>query len=250
MLSAIVVLLLQRSAPVDISIKVDGVERTALLYPASASRNPVPTVFMFHGFTGNARQASFSARIQDEWPEANVVYPQGLEVSLLSRKGPGWQIAPRTQGDRDVRFYDALLAKLKSDYHSDSKLIYSCGMSNGAIFTYVLLSSRSQTLAAAAPVSGFAPLAFRGAPPKPILITHGRNDPLIDFKQAIRSRDWAIANNGAGTTEQEMRPGFIRYTPVKDGNDVVWHPHDGGHVWPQGATKAIVTFFKNHPGRL
>ena len=135
MLSAIVVLLLQRSAPVDISIKVDGVERTALLYPASASRNLVPTVFMFHGFTGNARQASFSARIQDEWPEANVVYPQGLEVSLLGRKGPGWQIAPRTQGDRDVRFYDALLAKLKSDYHSDSKLIYSCGMA--AVFKHI-----------------------------------------------------------------------------------------------------------------
>jgi poly(3-hydroxybutyrate) depolymerase len=224
-------------------VKAGDLDRKAIVYPAKgASSKKAPLVFVFHGFTGNARQAAFSYKVHEAWPEATVVYPQGLEVQLLGRKAPGWQIAPKMQDDRDLAFFDALLSKVDHD----AKRVYTCGMSNGAIFSYVLLAARNSTLAAAAPVAGYAAPAFRGSGPVPILITHGKEDNLVPLKAAERSRDWAIANNGSGDKSKEWMAGYTLYTPVKDGNEVIWHLHDGGHSWPKGTTDAIVKFFKVH----
>lgn len=232
--------------PIDLKLMVDGVERAAVVYGSIVSDKPSPLVFVFHGFTGNARQAAFSYRIHESWPEATVVYPQGLNVELLGRKAPGWQIAPKVQEDRDVKFFDAMLKKLKSDYRINTGQVYTTGMSNGAIFSYVLLTERGNLFAAAAPVAGFAPPAFKGASANPILIIHGKSDPLLNIKLAESSRDAAIENNKSGKTTKEWIPGYKQYTPISNGNDVIWYEHDGGHIWPQGATSAIVKFFKEH----
>ena len=39
------------------------------------------------------------------WPEATVVYPDGL----IFTGAPGWALAPGFNNDRDVRFVDALI---------------------------------------------------------------------------------------------------------------------------------------------
>lgn len=245
MVALLLGLAIVKADPVDLKVSVGGVERRALVFPSSKSSQPNPVVFVFHGFTGTARHAAFSYRMHEAWPEATVVYPQGLEVSLLNRKGPGWQIAPRLQEDRDLKFYDALLGKIKSDYKVDTKRVYTCGMSNGAIFSYVLLSTRGSTLTAAGPVAGFAPPAFDDAAAKPIIIIHGKNDTLIRLAQGERSRDLAVGNNGATKSTREWIAGYEMYTGSK-GNDVVWHVHDGGHTWPSGTSEALVKFFKAH----
>lgn len=242
---ALILTVAQISSPVQLKLMVDGTERTALVYSVHHEK-PAPVVFVFHGFTGGARQAAFSYRLHEAWPEATVVYPQGLEVELLRKRAPGWQIAPKMQADRDVKFFDAMVQRVKADYNSDPKRIYTCGMSNGAIFSYVLMSTRPETLAAAAPIAGFAAPAFRGAPALPILIVHGKNDPLVPLNAAERSREAAISNNGAGKTEVQWIPGYVQYTPAKGGNDVIWHLHEGGHEWPKGTSEAIVKFFKQH----
>lgn len=232
--------------PADLKLTIEGIERTAIVYSSSISNKPVPIVFVFHGFTGSGRQAAFSYRVHEAWSEATVVYPQGLNVDLLGRRAPGWQIAPKLQEDRDLKFFDAILKKLKADYRADTTRIYTCGMSNGAIFSYVLLTERGKEFAAAAPVAGFAPPAFKGAPATPILIIHGKTDALLGIKLAENSRDVAIDNNKSGKSTKEWIPGFLQYTPVSKENDVIWNAHEGGHIWPQGATAAIVKFFKLH----
>jgi len=246
MVAVLLAVALSQSAPIHLTFTVDGVQREANLYRASDTTHPVPTVFVWHGYTGGMRQAAIAYRVHEAWPEANVIYPQGLQQSYLGATGPGWQIRPGMQGDRDVKLYDAILAKVKSDYKADPKRIYSCGMSNGAIFTYVLLCTRANTLAAAAPVAGIAPRTFKGAPATPILITHGTKDTRLPFAGAERSRDVAIGNNGAGNVQKEWKPGYTEYTPAQNGNQVIWHTHDGGHEWPKGTTEAIVEFFKSH----
>lgn len=246
MVALLLASVLAQTGPVDLSLTVDGVERRAIVYRSSVTGKPAPVVFVWHGFTGGSRQAAFSYGVHKAWPEATVVYPQGLDVQLLGKKAPGWQIAPKTLDNRDVKFYDALLKKVEKDFQGDSHRIYTCGMSNGAIFSYVLLAERGKDFAAAAPVAGFAPPAFKGAPAVPILITHGTQDPLLKFQMAERSRDVALSNNGSGKTEKEWQPGYVLYTPVSRGNEVVWHVHDGGHTWPSGTTEAIVKFFKAH----
>lgn len=232
-------------APIELNLKVEGTDRRAIVYrPANASK-ATPLVFVWHGFTGNAKHAAFAYHLHTAWPEATVVYPQGLDVQLLGKTAPGWQIAPRMQGDRDLKFYDALLAKVQADYGIDKKRVYTCGMSNGAFFSYVLLTARSSTLAAAAPVGGATVPAFRGAPAMPILITHGKNDPLIKIGAAEQCRDAAIANNKASDKTREWMKGYTLY-PGASGKDVVYHVHDGGHDWPSTTSDAIVKFFKEH----
>lgn len=243
---ALLVLVQVKVTPVEIKLNAGGLARTALMYPAVGGNKQRPLVFVFHGFTGNARQAAFSYRVHEAWPEATVVYPQGLEVSLLGTKGPGWQIAPKTLDGRDEKFVDALLGKLKTDIDYDTKRVYTCGMSNGAIFSYTLLSTHSSTLAAAGPVAGIAMPAFRGAPAKPIIIIHGKADTLLKIDSAKLARDNAIQNNKCGKVEKQWQPGYTQYTPAPSGNDVVWHEHDGGHIWPKDASASLVKFFKSH----
>lgn len=247
MLATLIAVALVNPGPVEVNWTVDGVARKAYVFKSSVTNKPTPVVFCFHGYTGGGRQAAMAYRVHEAWPEATVVYPQGLEVHLLGTSGPGWQIAPKAQDSRDVKFFDAMLAKMKTDYSADSKRIYTCGMSNGAIFSYVLLTERGNVFAAAAPVAGIAPRAFRGAPAVPILITHGTKDTMLPFAGAERSRDMAISNNGAGQIQKEWAPGYMLYTPVSKNNEVIWHVvPDGGHKWPEGTTDNIVKFFKAH----
>src|SRR5437879_3135930 len=89
------------------------------------------------------------------WPEAVVVYPRGLNTPgrLTDPEGkkPGWQFAVGDHGDHDLKLFDAMLASLQQDYHTDGKRIYATGHSNGGGFTYLLWAARSDRFAAFAP---------------------------------------------------------------------------------------------------
>src|SRR5579862_7082553 len=63
---------------------VKGVEREALIIaPSNAAGADVkaPVVFAFHGHGGNMQQVA-DAGVQQLWPEAIFVYPQGLPTKL------------------------------------------------------------------------------------------------------------------------------------------------------------------------
>lgn len=102
--------------PVPRNWMVDGVRREALVHVPVATGEPAPLVFVFHGHGGTARNAARTFSIHTHWPEAVVVYPQGLNTPgrLTDPEGrkPGWQHGPGEQGDRDLKFFDAMLAQL------------------------------------------------------------------------------------------------------------------------------------------
>ena len=121
MLSLLAVLLLITAAPrgpLTRELTVDGVQRRALVYPGrNSGEQPAPLVFVFHGHGGNGRNASRSMAIHQEWPEATVVYPDGLPTPTpvdLQGARPGWQRSPGQQDDRDLKFFDALLADIRT----------------------------------------------------------------------------------------------------------------------------------------
>ena len=95
--------------------KVDGVAREALVYaPATAKTDPSPVVFAFHGHGGTMKNAATKFAFDKHWPEAIAVYMQGLKTpgTLTDPQGKlaGWQKTFGDQGDRDLKFFDAVLA--------------------------------------------------------------------------------------------------------------------------------------------
>jgi len=231
-------------------LRVAENERTALVYPgADASRRASPVVLMFHGFGGNARAAARGYAIHSAWKEATVVYPQGLVNTSprLMRSGFGWQRRPGESQDRDLKFVDALLTELKARYRVDEKKVYACGMSNGALFCFLLLAERPQPFAAFATVAGAGGvLLLRARTPRPVLMINGRADTMVSFASAERTRDMLRRLNGCGNEEKEWAKGCVTYLPVKGQNHVVFCAHDGGHDWTPDATAHIVRFFKEH----
>src|SRR4051812_4639660 len=103
-----------------ISLEVDGTKREALVVvnskPAPAKGSPL--IFAFHGHGGTARRAIRNFEIHELWPEAIVVYPQGIEgvKGITDAEGVkiGWQKSPGEFNDRDVKFFDALLKEVNA----------------------------------------------------------------------------------------------------------------------------------------
>jgi polyhydroxybutyrate depolymerase len=230
---------------------VEGVARTALVYvPSAAKTNHTAVVFVFHGHGGNARQVERSFHIESEWPEAIVVYMQGLPTvgQLTDPQGklPGWQAAAGNNADRDLKFFDAVLAQLKQDYNVDAKRIYATGHSNGGGFTYLLWLTRGEVFAAVAPCAAAAKYAMQ-LKPKPVLHIAGEKDPLVKFSWQKLTMEALRKINGCDTTGEPWAKDCTLY-PSKSGAPVVTFIHTGGHVVPASAPALIVKFFKEHPG--
>lgn len=235
----------------QLSFTVNGVVRTALIYvPASAKINPTPLVFVFHGHGGSAPQAEKSFHIEREWPEAIVVYMQGLKTvgQLTDPQGTrsGWQVAVGDYGDRDLKFFDAVLTRLKQDYNVDAKRIYATGHSNGGGFTYLLWLARGDVFAAVAPSSAVAKFVMQ-LKPKPAMHIAGESDPLVKFAWQQKMMAAVRAVNGCAATGEVWDKQCTVY-PSKNGTPLVTFIHLGGHVFDPAAPALIVKFFKEHPG--
>ena len=134
MFSILLSLLFFAQSPVSASRTwdVDGVKREAIVHvPAKKSDAKLPLVFDFHGHGGTAKNAARTHHIHETWPEAVVVYMQGLNTpgKLTDPEGKksGWQSGPGDQKDRDLKFFDAVLTSMKKDYPIDENRILRDG---------------------------------------------------------------------------------------------------------------------------
>jgi len=233
---------------------VDGVVREALIAaPASAKTTAAPLVFGFHGHGGNMNNAARMYHIHTLWPEAIVVYPQGLntkgQLTDPEGKKPGWQGTVGSEGDRDLKFFDTMLATLNKEFKVDAKRIYSTGHSNGGGFTYLLWGERPDKFAAFAPSAAAARRALAtqgGLKPKPMIHFAGENDPLVKFEWQKLTMEAVRKGNQCGEgTSWEGTKGCTIY-PSKAGADVVTFIHPGTHAYASEAPALIVKFFKQH----
>lgn len=241
------------SAPQTVHLDIDGVDREALVYPASkpSGAEGSPLVFGFHGHGGNMRNAARSFEMHAQWPEAVVVYMQGLPTpgGIVDPEGKknGWQLAPAQQGGRDLAFFDAMLAKVRKDYRIDPHRIYSMGHSNGGRFTYVLWAARPDVFAAFGPSSSPATgLLFRMTA-KPVFHIAGEKDPLVSYDSQKATIEALIRKNECG--KGQSRGDYLTYYPGSNGNDVATYITPGGHEYPRAANAKMVEFFKAHSKR-
>jgi len=231
--------------------QVDGIEREALVFvPKSTgdSEAPAPVVFGFHGHGGSAVNAARSFRFHKYWPEALVVYMQGIPTPgrLTDPEGKrnGWQHGVGDQGDRDLKFFDAVLSTLKEKHLVDPNRIYASGHSNGGGFTYLLWGERPDVFAAMAP-SAASSRAIRRLKPKPAMHIAGRNDKLVLFAWQQRAIEAVRQVNGCGETGSTWAKDCTLY-PSTTNTPLVTFIHDGTHKYPAEAPPLIVKFFKEH----
>lgn len=233
-------------------LQVGGVTREALVYaPVFAKVQATPVVFAFHGHGGSMGNAARSFAMHQHWPEAIAVYMQGLNTPgrLTDPEGkkPGWQSGVGAQEDRDLKFFDALLARLKQDFKVDAKRIYSTGHSNGGGFTYLLWAERGEIFAAVAPS---AASAARRQPdrlkPKPAMHLAGEKDPLVkyEWQQAMMA---AVRKLNGCEVEGKPWDKLCTEFPSKSGTPFVAFIHPGGHEFHKDAPALIAKFFKQHP---
>lgn len=233
---------------------VDGVERQALVHvPSKANEEPSPIVFAFHGHGGNMRNAARQFGYETLWPEAIVVYMQGLKTPgrLTDPEGKknGWQHGAGDQGDRDLKFFDAVLASLKKDHRVDENRIYATGHSNGGGFTYLLWAKRGDVFAAVAPSGSVATRYADDLKPKPALHVAGENDPLVKFAWQSAGIEALKRINGCEDPGQPWgKSGALVGTEYKskNGTPLVTLISPGNHRFPSEAPALIVKFFKEH----
>lgn len=236
--------------PTELTLTVGDLARTALVYaPAKPGDGPRPLVFDWHGHGGTARNSASKHAIHTYWPEAVVVYPQGVPTPgrLTDPEGKrnGWQHSAGAQEDRDLKFFDALLAKVKSDYQIDDKRIYSTGHSNGGGFTYLLWEQRGDVFAAMGPVAAAALRVQGELKPKPLIHIAGEDDPLVKYEWQKITIERVKKLNGCEETGKPVGE-FCTEFASSGGTPVVTFIHSGGHEYPKGAAERIVAFFKEH----
>jgi polyhydroxybutyrate depolymerase len=250
---------------------VNGVTREALIYiPVTAKTKPAPVVFAFHGHGGSMQRAAKMFHCETLWPEAIVVYMQGLNTPgrLTDPEGkkPGWQQGVGAENDRDLKFFDTVLASLKKDYKVDEKRIYSTGHSNGGSFTYLLWEARGKVFAAFAPSAALSRSLvepkdsgtgakekdsnFHAADsaflPKPVLHVAGENDPLVKFAWQKMMMDALRKKNQCAEGKPWQNEKGCTIYESKLGAPVVTFIHPGTHQFPDRAPAIIVKFFKQH----
>jgi polyhydroxybutyrate depolymerase len=205
--------------------KIDGVPREALVWIPNEDE-VAPAVFVFHGHGGRMGGVARKFAYHQIWPEAVVIYMQGLPTPIKQfdpkGKRSGWQIASGDQSDRDLKFFDEVYASLSD--RIDPERVYCTGHSNGGRFTYLLLKK---------------------ADPVPVMHVAGRKDPRYAEQQRameeVRVVNQCLPDGDSWFSGAGMNGVLYR---SETGAPFISLIHDGGHKLPSEALHLIAHFLK------
>jgi polyhydroxybutyrate depolymerase len=240
--------------PKSVTWNIDGAKRIAIVHsPTQQASDGAPLLLIFHGLSGNKAAESLSRawHFDECWPEAFVVYMQGLRIPAASTKDSnrtltGWQRTPGDDGNRDLKFVDAVVTDFKENHHIDRRRVYAMGFSNGGSFISVLWSERPGTFAAFAPCAGGLNTRVKLKIPRPVFVTMGRAEQAASIKAEEAYIELVRNLNGATTAGTSTTGGVTLYESTKDA-PVVTLLHPRGHILPKEAPQLIVDFFQAHP---
>lgn len=243
----------QKAEMLELTVS-DSLRRAVVISPKDNAR-PAPLVFVYHGRRGLLPSSINNIPIYRYWPEAIIVYSQGLWIDGGNKIkwGTGWQMPNKKSVRRDVRLFDAQLEYLIRHFNVDTNRIFAMGHSNGGGMTGGLWSVRSEKLAgiciSCSSSNTDNPLVqFR--PAKPVFFLLAEEDQLVDndkYKAYIR---YIVGKQTTGTGSAEggyLDEGeMMRYDAAADGAEVMTYFYPGRHRFNPAALPYIVTFFKRH----
>lgn len=244
-----------------ITWKVGDSEREGLVYfpPApndakaelpEPTPNATPLIIAFHGHGGRPQHVARKLAYHKLWPEAIVVYPQGLPTAVpvidVQGRFSGWQKYIGDQDDRDLALFDVIVETMQKEHPFDENRLYCSGHSNGGFFTYVLCAARGDQLAAVAPIAAMVDQRdFSKQTPLPVFHVAGERDRLVRFAAQERSIEQLVQLNGCEPDGKADGPYGTLYSS-ESGPPVFAYRHPGGHEVPEEAPAAIIQFFQQH----
>lgn len=236
-----------------LKIRVGSLSREGLIsVPANATKTECPLVFVFHGHSGTAQKAAERFAIHEYWPEALCVYLQGVPTPVKGDpegKHSGWQNEAGEFGDRDLKFFDAVLAQMRQKFKVDDHRIYATGFSNGGFFTFLLWGQRGETFAALAACAAHAGKNRPDLKAKPFLHVAGENDPKVSLEIQQQTMEFVRKLNDCEDTGEIWNKPATKATATryesKSGTPFVGVIHPGGHEVPIPVGGRIMArFFK------
>jgi polyhydroxybutyrate depolymerase len=229
-------------------INFDGKKREYYVsFPENTSK-PFPLIINFHGFSSHAIEHQEFSQM-DNYARQNgvgVIYPEGIKKS--------WNVGKAIyHNENDIGFVNALIDSVLSKYNIDSDRIYACGFSNGGTFSYELMCSLSNKIAAFGSVGGNLIINEKRLcninREIPLIHIHGTKDRLQEYNKSDRyflstidsfnfwtkynQLDKKIVENIEDIHKKD-RTTVEKYTFYKDYSDTkVIHLKvvNGGHVW-------------------
>ncbi len=231
------------------TLMVDKVLRSGLVCAPAAmqAQAGLPLVFAFHGRGSSAREMAAATRLHQAWPQALVVYLDGLagNPAPYDEQGlrRGWQIHPGQLQDRDIRFVDMARQALGQHYAIDARRIYAVGHSNGARLAAILWAHRGEEFAAFAFSAAQADTLTHDAPPRSVFLGMGWHDRVVPFDWQRQSVAYARARLHI-VADMTMQPDQLLVARNPDGLELAVYGHSGAHVWPPEQTSMIIDFFK------
>jgi polyhydroxybutyrate depolymerase len=219
------------------SLTLDGVTRSFIVRaPATYDgRTAAPVLFAFHPFGMNADYMASRVPVARTWRQAIVIYPNG------SGQPQSWQTTAGERGDRDLRFFDAMLSWLGEHACVDAHRVFAVGYSNGAGFAYLLACERGAAIAGLAIASGR--LECGPTQPAPVVINHGTADATIPYDAALdAAAAWATVNGC--TAPPQPVPDRCAAAPSCSFAPVTLCTYPGGHEYNSPFTATAVDFLK------
>ncbi|MFO7794706.1 MAG: alpha/beta hydrolase family esterase [Promethearchaeati archaeon] len=262
----------------EYTLEYDGDERYYFVHvPSSYNKNEkAPLIIVFHGGGGHPGSIKYESEM-DLVSDKNkfiVVYPAGTPTNELYKNrlliwNDGRNFSDGTPNNvDDVGFVEEILKDIKEKFNIDDRMVYACGFSNGAQFTYRLSKQMTDTFAAISTVAGQRPAndTFDTPPSRPISIMQfsGLNDPISPYNggpptvgeplleanayPVIDSIDSWVEFNGCSKLPEEKRIGdalMKKYISYENNTEVIlWTLEDAGHTWPGGNVDPNVEFLR------
>ena len=196
------------------TISHNGITREYIVYvPDSYGGDArVPLMLNFHGYGQRATRYLRFADMRSLADTDNfiLVYPQGT----LLNGDPHWNARLESDTNKseadDFGFVEALIDEISSNYRIDPARVYSCGLSNGAFFTYALACYHSDKIAAIGSVAGtMMEETYNNCNPShptAMINIHGTSDAIVPYGGAERLKSiddvlayWTDFNNTSTT---------------------------------------------------
>lgn len=168
----------------DVTIEIDGRERSYLLHPAQelAAGEKSALVVVLHQEGGTPASVAAETGLEAlRQRGATLAYPAGVDTSWDAGACCG---EPAAEDVDDVAFLDAVLADAADQAPIDPERTALVGYSSGGMLTYRYVCERPGALAAAVVVSGSleSPCSEEITAPD-VLALHGKSDGTIGFDQ-------------------------------------------------------------------